>query len=76
MKVKALIELLSELNPEHEVVLSGDGEGNSYSPLADHGVGRYTPESTWSGEFSSEGDPDEGYCTKKEVNAVVLWPTN
>ena len=52
MKVKELIALLSETNPELEVVLSKDGEGNSYSPLADHSFGQYEPDSTYSGELS------------------------
>jgi hypothetical protein len=33
MKVKKLIELLSEHNPEREVVVSSDDEGNEFSPL-------------------------------------------
>lgn len=50
MKVKELIELLSELNPKLEVIMAKDGEGNGYSPVDAHDVGQYIPESTWSGE--------------------------
>jgi hypothetical protein len=36
MKVKKLLELLNDVDPEAEVVLSSDGEGNSFSPCADY----------------------------------------
>ena len=77
MKVKELIELLSEMNPEHEVVLSKDGEGNGYSPLDGYSTGQYVPDSTWSGEFRSAQFPiSDGGCRKKDINAIVLWPVN
>ena len=71
MKVKKLIKLLQAYDPNTEVVMSSDGEGNSYSPLADAGQGFYVAESTWSGDlYSEEEKPDDA----KEV--VCLWPTN
>lgn len=77
MKVKELIELLSEMNPEHEVILSKDGEGNAFSPCGAHDVGQYVPDSTWSGEWRSSGlPPDDGGCTQRQINAILLWPTN
>lgn len=76
MKVKALIELLSTLNPEHTVILAKDGEGNNFSPVADHGIGEYTPESTWAGEYRHEGDENDGGCSPDDTNCVVLWPVN
>lgn len=33
MKVKELIEILEDCNPEDEVILSSDEEGNSFHPL-------------------------------------------
>jgi hypothetical protein len=84
--VKELIELLQTLPQDHIVVMSADGEGNNYSPYADYGLGRYTPETTWYGEFTSwdEDEDDEGEFLNSEPvrlpvekqNAVVLWPVN
>lgn len=78
MKVKKLIELLSALNPELEVVLSKDGEGNEFSPLDEsYSTGQYVPDSTWSGEFrSSQYSVADGGCRRKDINAIVLWPVN
>lgn len=75
MKVKELIELLKTLPEDHEVILSKDGEGNSYSPLSSHGTYMYLPESTWSGEIFSEEDAEESELLYGE-NAVVFWPVN
>jgi hypothetical protein len=75
VKVKELMQLLSTLNPEHLVILSKDAEGNCFSPLADHGIGQYTPETTWSGEWRHEGDDEDG-CSPDETNCVTLWPVN
>jgi hypothetical protein len=75
MKVKQLKKLLEKFPDNYEVVISSDGEGNSYSPLADAGETMYVADSTWSGEIRSEEDCkdfDEDY----KENAVVLWPTN
>jgi hypothetical protein len=86
MKVKELLEVLQAQDPEMEVVLSKDGEGNNFSPYDGWSVGYYLADSTWSGEFSSdehieEASPDdyeEFYADAKEngVRAVCLWPTN
>jgi len=77
MKVKDLIDLLSTLDQEAEVVLSSDAEGNSYSPLASHCPGRYIVSTGWAGDFYADGDwgtDDDGLPCG--VPAVVLWPTN
>jgi len=84
MTVKELIEELKELDGERIVVLSKDGEGNGFSPLADVECAAYTSENTWSGEVHIEELTPElieqGY-TEDDVRedgekAVVLWPTN
>ena len=75
MKVKELINQLSELNQDYEVVMSKDGEGNSFSPFADIGLFMYIPDSTWSGEIKSKEDCDYNGVDYVE-NAVCLWPTN
>lgn len=68
MKIKDLIKELSEVNPELEVVMSKDAEGNSFSPLSDIGICKYTAETTWYGEVDN--------CKKGKENAVCLWPVN
>ena len=72
MKVSELINLLKTLPQDHIVVMSSDGEGNSFSPFADIGLGEYTPDSTWGGDFASDNNDDPNY----KENAVALWPTN
>jgi hypothetical protein len=79
MKVKELLELLNDVDPEAEVVLSSDGEGNSFSPCADYSPQyRYEADSTWNGELVSAEDPDEFDEERwnEAVPCVVLWPTN
>ncbi|MGL4999425.1 MAG: hypothetical protein ACRC5T_10695 [Cetobacterium sp.] len=63
--VQELIERLSDLPPEFLVVMSKDGEGNGFSPLADLSHEEYISDSTYSGDIE-DGEP----------NAIVLWPTN
>jgi hypothetical protein len=70
MRVKNLIELLLKENPEAEVIMSRDSEGNSFGPLADTGTGFYVAETTWSGELYEDAPLTD------HVSAVVLWPTN
>jgi hypothetical protein len=81
MTVAELIAELQQLDPEALVVQSKDGEGNSYSPLADVSFGWYLPDSTWSGEWMHDGAENEPEYewegpTDKDVRAVCLWPTN
>lgn len=68
MKVKELIELLSGQDPEREIVLSKDAEGNNYSPLENFSEGSYTPDTAWSGEFVSDQPGQQ--------KALCLWPVN
>jgi hypothetical protein len=73
MNIKELKKILSNYPDDFEVVMSSDEEGNSFSPLADFGVGFYVPETTWSGEvFMGEDMEEEGLSE----NCIVLWPTN
>lgn len=78
MKVKELKELLDQFDDNDIVVLSGDGEGNSYSPLADYSKGMYIADSTWSGDFvdADEIEEDEDINLSTAVPALLLWPTN
>ncbi len=77
MKVKELIEILKRVNPDLDVVMSKDAEGNFVSPFDDSCTGWYEPENTWSGEFNMHSDEDcEIRLTEKECNALCLWPVN
>lgn len=78
MKVKELIEQLDELDPEAEVILQKDSEGNGYSPCVGAESCIYIPESTWDGQVYNKEDldKDEEADTSKQVAAVVLWPVN
>ena len=46
MKVNELKERLKDIPDDYEIVMSSDGEGNNYSPLADFDVSMYIAEST------------------------------
>lgn len=70
MNVKDLINLLSAYNPDLEVVLQKDSEGNGYSPLSGAAPAYYEADSTYSGSVYAEDDTDE------PDNCVVLWPIN
>ena len=75
MKVKELKAILDSLDENIEIVMSSDGEGNEYSPLAALEVGMYEATSTWCGYVYSEEDAqhdDFEYIP----NAIVLYPTN
>jgi len=71
--VKQLIEDLKKENPDALVVMSKDGEGNSYSPLHESRSTTYKANNTWSGQIDDDSKPSKKNGT---VAAVVLWPTN
>lgn len=87
MKVRELIEALQSVDPEREVVLQKDSEGNGYSPctgLDDNAA--YEADSTWSGEvypqtitdeMRQEGYTDDDAASERSETAtpcVVLYP--
>jgi len=74
MKIKDLIELLNKEDPEMNIIMSKDGEGNDYSPLAGIGDGLYVADSTWSGTVYNLDEKDEAGENFEKV--IVLWPTN
>ena len=85
MKVTELIKQLQELEPDRIVVMSSDGEGNSFSPLADMEQMAYEANSTYSGdarlekltdELRKQGYAEEDVAGPDAVKAVVLFPTN
>jgi len=85
MTVKELLKELEDTDPETEVILQKDGEGNGYSPLAGVDIDTvYIPDSTWSGdiypmEWSCEEacmDEDEWDEIKDRTKCVLLYPVN
>lgn len=84
MTVDELRKRLTDLPGDLPVVLSKDGEGNGFSPLADAEQAMYDAESTWAGErYDLEevrlAQPHpEHYDPAPEgsVRALFLWPTN
>ena len=86
MKVKTLIGMLKSEDPEAEIILQRDKEGNSYSPMGGFWTGHYVPETTWYGtaHLSSLTDEDReiGYAEEDLTNdpnkqdAIFLVPIN
>jgi len=85
MKVKELIEQLYTMNPDAEVIMQADAEGNGYSPLAgaDHNA-VYIAENTWSGELYDTTWTADDACMEEDEwqdilakpRCVVLYPIN
>lgn len=84
MKVQDLIKKLQALDPEREIVMAKDAEGNDYTPLDGYWTGVYVPDTTWDGAVYCErkdGKPPEGYgeedCYDGDdgLPAVILTPT-
>ena len=85
MKVQQLIEELSLLDPESEVVLFRRSSENGFSPLCSLGRNYvYVPDSTYSGEayntqWSADDackDESEWETMKQMPRCVVLFPVN
>jgi hypothetical protein len=83
MKVKELLELLKDEDPERIVVMAKDGEGNGYSPLSGVWSGAYQAETTWYGragaeqltpELREQGYGEEDVCDGDP--AIILTPVN
>lgn len=83
--VGELRDLLNGLDPNLVIVMSKDGEGNGFSPLAEAYEAWYEADNTWSGNII---DADylavEEDATVDEIQerlhgateCVVLWPVN
>lgn len=85
MKVNELLAALATADPEADVILQKDAEGNGYSPLEGAYLNAvYVPESTWSGAVYSMSWTAEDACKTDEAWAelqakprcVVLHPVN
>lgn len=84
MKVHELITYLKNFNPDAELIVQADGEGNSYSPLAGADKGFYVADTTWSGTFYDHSwtaddcdmDDEEFAELQSLPLAIVLYPVN
>lgn len=74
MKVKQLKEVLNGFDPELEVLVSRDEEGNGFNSLESVETGKaYKDGWTWDmayDEDDEEDDPDDDDV----IPVVVLWP--
>jgi hypothetical protein len=81
-----LIAALAELPADTLIIMSADGEGNNFSPLADVDTSHsYLAETTWRGEIGlraltdeqrARGFSEEDLAPEGAVACVVLWPVN
>ena len=81
MKIKELIDILESYDPETEVVMASDSEGNDYSPVDGFSEGLYVADSTWSGQMYDEEEfaeyvEDEEFDKEDGVKAICLFPVN
>ena len=82
LTVKELIALLlnlveDEIDADAMVVLSKDGEGNSFSPLDGYSISLYEANNTWNGTvYSKDEDPEDLPGEENLEGVLVLWPTN
>lgn len=81
MKVRDLIVLLQACDPDDLVVLSKDGEGNSFSPLSrtsldmfDGDDGILLRELTPELEADGEDEYGVGSLEEGDVHCITLWP--
>ena len=76
MKVKDLIVDLLVADPEAEVILQRDAEGNGYSPLRGADMNAvYVPENTWSGSvYSLTWSANDACMSEQEWAAVTAGP--
>ena len=77
MKTSELIKILEKLDPETEVVLQGDAEGNSYMSLYSYWEGAFDEKNGETGflklteELKKEGYEKEDIIKGKP--AIFLW---
>ena len=74
MNVKELKKQLDGVEDDRVVILSKDGEGNSFSPLDTLSFANYMSESQWHGDIEDVEDIESG--EQPGQKAIVLWPTN
>lgn len=84
MNVKELIEELSKLDPEAQVILQRDPEGNGYSPISGAEEAPFIQDGrdieVYDYEYTAEDncmeeDEWEEIKNSKENKCVIIWPT-
>lgn len=70
MKVKELIKILKKCNPEHDIVLQIDSEGNGYNNMYEFETDLMFTD----GEVYRKEDYDDNYGKGFIANCVVLAP--
>jgi len=77
MKVSELMKILEELDPNTEVVLQGDAEGNSYMSLYSYWQGGFNEEEGEVGYLKlTDKLKKEGYTEEDIIKgkpAIMLW---
>ena len=77
MKASELIKILKNLDPDTEVVLQGDAEGNSYMSLSGYWFGGFNEEEGEAGYLKlTDKLKKEGYTEEDIVDgkpAIFLW---
>ena len=85
MLVKELIEILQEFDPDAQIIIAKDPEGNEYSPGWSYFSGYYIPDTTYSGYVyddtwtAEDCDMDEDQWEEMRRDnpvSVILVPTN
>lgn len=69
MKVKEFISILSEHNPDAEIIISRDSEGNGFSPIDDVDRVLYSP----IGQGDIYSLEEKEVVGENAINAVVLY---
>lgn len=74
MTVRELIHELLAYGMDAQVIIAKDREGSRHSPAADLEYGRYTADTTWSGDFTPQSGLSCGGFGG--TPAVVIRPVN
>jgi len=77
MKTSELIKILEKLDPETEVVLQGDAEGNTYMSLYSYWFGGFNEKEGEAGYLKlTDKLKKEGYTEEDIIDgkpAIMLW---
>lgn len=74
MKVKHLKKILDKLDPETEIVLSSDPEGNSYGPACGFAEGWYEGRGPQHEKLSYRGEFYDEKPSDNAAKVLCLWP--
>ena len=76
MKVKDLIKALKEQDPNMEIIISQDEEGNGYKSIHELGLSQFNKEGSYWESAYEDDDPKtkEPIYTAGSKPCVVIWP--